>query len=112
MSTNARFKFINFNPRSREGSDRNAFDKYSNANTISIHAPARGATYSKIYQKVMQKFQSTLPRGERPGSSFHDGIPIIISIHAPARGATYIDKLVNAIFADFNPRSREGSDFR
>ena len=54
---------------------------------ISIHAPARGATvYSPCF--VRPKFQSTLPRGERPRFSAVVGINFNISIHAPARGAT------------------------
>ena len=33
---------------------------------ISIHAPAKGATISNIMSFVVLKFQSTLPRRERP----------------------------------------------
>ena len=55
-----------FNPRSREGSDEKLLDKIDN-NTISIHAPARGATDARPMTI------STIP---------------LISIHAPARGAT------------------------
>ena len=54
-----------FNPRSREGSDRGTQPQYI-LNAISIHAPARGAT-------IKQK--------ERRWEMW-------ISIHAPARGAT------------------------
>ena len=56
-------------------------------NFISIHAPARGATVYSLQSLESCKFQSTLPRGERPCSS-------------------------ERVFADdyFNPRSREGSD--
>ena len=100
---------------------------------ISIHAPARGATCTKaICFYEYGKFQSTLPRGERP--SIPDIIPSAksISIHAPARGATlprsqsqwesslfqstlprgerlHIFKF-STFSTDFNPRSREGSD--
>ena len=56
---------------------------------ISIHAPARGATNDSCKFNQRQRFQSTLPRGERPD----------------ALGVT-LDQLCN-----FNPRSREGSDF-
>ena len=35
-----------FNPRSREGSDQALYDVTSTRYQISIHAPARGATYS------------------------------------------------------------------
>ena len=57
---------------------------------ISIHAPARGATSFAITVLPNEIFQSTLPRGER---QLHVGIWCIIS-------------------KDFNPRSREGSDFK
>jgi len=56
----------NFNPRSREGSD---IPKPScqKATYISIHAPARGATSPNSERRYKNtRFQSTLPRGERP----------------------------------------------
>ena len=77
-----------FNPRSREGSDGKTsyfHIKYS----VSIHAPARGAT-----PHLLGDFRI-----------------ICVSIHAPARGATL--SLFHQSFpaSRFNPRSREGSDF-
>ena len=55
----------NFNPRPREGSD---LIRFANAIcfSISIHAPARGATglHDKL-KPVTLLFQSTPPRGER-----------------------------------------------
>ena len=54
---------------------------------ISIHAPTRGATQIGFIDTGYFRFQSTLPRGERPASK----------------------STVNAI-TDFNPRSHEGSD--
>ena len=98
-----------FNPRSREGSDfsklinfvnlsisihapaRGATEKRTaleNTLHISIHAPARGATAFCAPHHGLIKFQSTLPRGERPASGQNQ-----------------------ASYAYFNPRSREGSDF-
>ena len=59
------FRFCYFNPRSREGSDAIA-GWLGNVFTISIHAPARGATMAVEYI----------------------GGWWTISIHAPARGAT------------------------
>ena len=56
----------NFNPRSREGSDAKQCGRVIGI-TISIHAPAKGATMSLT-------------------SGFFDAM---ISIHAPAKGATY-----------------------
>ena len=78
---------------------------------ISIHAPARGATFAvgRICSNcgdfnprsregsdggamppkiIWGKFQSTLPRGERQGAGNTGEYYIKISIHAPARGAT------------------------
>ena len=77
-----------FNPRSREGSDRNSPKNREKEKAISIHAPARGATGR--WQKHLA-FPNFNPRS-REGSDTH---PII----------TLSRKLMN-----FNPRSREGSD--
>ena len=102
---------VNFNPRSREGSDCAVLAVQLYRYTISIHAPARGATVYDTYVSDSAKFQSTLPRGERlrgriPNILFTDPFQStlprgerrsprepdrgysLISIHAPARGAT------------------------
>ena len=55
---------------------------------ISIHAPVKGATY------LLTKH-----------AKFSD-----ISIHAPVKGATNTHAPASHYRADFNPRSREGSD--
>ena len=55
---------------------------------ISIHAPARGATTLLGFSTTLQKFQSTLPRGERRAYARRPAGNNLISIHAPARGAT------------------------
>ena len=57
------------------------------ANPISIHAPARGATYSCFPPPAIKVFQSTLPHGERRRS------------RKTCTAPPY-----------FNPRSRTGSD--
>ena len=44
METAICHRAVNFNPRSRKGSDRHAFWCYEHLFGISIHAPARGAT--------------------------------------------------------------------
>ena len=56
---------------------------------ISIHAPTRGATAFNFKWSLPNLFQSTLPRGER----------------RPKQAAPRADP-------DFNPRSHEGSDRR
>ena len=59
------------------------------ATRISIHAPAKGATLVNDYLYFQfQKFQSTLPRRERPYSEAANIAINSISIHAPAKGAT------------------------
>ena len=101
----------NFNPRSREGSDRWIIFDYPRALWISIHAPAKGATdgteFDWVYkqdfnprsregsdkskhflQGKITKFQSTLPRRERPCLQYPYCTYTPISIHAPAKGAT------------------------
>ena len=74
----------NFNPRSREGSDSDG-ELVDLLKEISIHAPARGATH--VATNLEQRFQSTLPRGERR--------------YTP-------EDWQRSLY--FNPRSREGSD--
>ena len=54
---------------------------------ISIHAPARGATFSEMGEAILQVFQSTLPQGERR--------------------MRWTDTQLQMYF---NPRSRKGSD--
>ncbi len=58
------------------------------ANSVSIHAPARGATGFPCQPYSIAGFQSTLPRGERPPRVGMTGRIREVSIHAPARGAT------------------------
>ncbi len=104
------FKYSDFNPRSREGSDNLMWSHIAVGCSISIHAPAKGATQTISVATATQvisihapakgatkdsgisatssKFQSTLPRRERLNEGF----------------------ALNNLQSDFNPRSREGSD--
>ena len=102
--------------------------------SISIRAPARGATLSVhlflrtlqyfnprsregsdnvpgVYGGSSKSFQSALPRGERLCLSFFLSEFLAISIRAPARGATSSTSSGRSGTVNFNPRSREGSDF-
>ena len=78
---------------------------------VSIHAPARGATYAAVNaHNADMAFQSTRPRGARRDAyllGFADGR---VSIHAPARGATAHVRDNNFHQNCFNPRAREGRD--
>ena len=66
---------MDFNPRSREGSDIVSV-LFSLGICISIHAPVKGATATLQVPAAFLTFQSTLPH------------PVNISIHAPVKGAT------------------------
>src|SRR5699024_3318813 len=65
-----RYRRSDFNPRSRKGSDVTQLGDAKTETDISIHAPARGATTMSHLQSVSQKFQSTLPQGERQDLSW------------------------------------------
>ena len=76
---------------------------------ISIHAPAKGATVEATCINPTDKFQSTLPRRERLQTKMCS----IWLIHFNPRsreGSDASSFAVGAKVADFNPRSREGSD--
>ena len=121
----------NFNPRSREGSDVGLPLTLPHA-TISIHAPARGATteeYCKLPNKLISihapargatdiflpcrlllvLFQSTLPRGERLPISELFTTATSFQSTLP-RGERLIIPCIRLYNGYFNPRSREGSD--
>ena len=55
---------------------------------ISIHTPTKGATWKDCDTCSTVGFQSTLPRRERPMSTYRFLNLIIISIHTPTKGAT------------------------
>ncbi len=119
-----------FNPRPRAGGDAAAGSASSELLTVSIHAPARGATrwrwtsrqrrrcfnprpraggdgIGSAHRSATTRFQSTPPRGGRPATAVvhRDAV----SIHAPARGATAMHGLVPHRDC-FNPRPRAGGD--
>ena len=77
-------RYVNFNPRSREGSDKIKSGCEKNLFDISIHAPAKGATIITIIVLIGYK----------------------ISIHAPAKGATsnYFHFLYRFLFQSTLPR--------
>ena len=77
----------NFNPRSREGSD-DGVDKV---------------------RQIKKKFQSALPRGERPQSFFYVPFAQIFQSALP-RGERLPCTAILHFPVHFNPRSREGSD--
>ncbi len=81
-----------FDPRSREGSDRDLLAQAQAAEQVSIRAPAKGATSDGLTHRAARR---------------------AVSIRAPAKGATRHWRSADRC-ADrcFDPRSREGSDRR
>ena len=79
---------------------------------VSIHAPARGATYTIVWISALKAFQSTRPRGARLRIIAHTLALSIVSIHAPARGATQRPTMQVHFGLCFNPRARVGRDLR
>ena len=99
----------NFNPRSHEGSDL-AHALSGCEVDISIHAPTRGATYTRKNVSLSTRlFQSSLPRGERPQTALA-GIPTTYFNPRSHEGSDSGSLGSNAGAMDFNPRSHEGSD--
>ena len=119
-----------FNPRSHEGSDQ-LFQEATEGLKISIRAPTRGATKPKSTglftyiisiraptrgatrrrsgSKTTGKFQSALPRGERPWQPR----PCPCNYYFNPRSHEGSDRLQpgqGCGAVDFNPRSHEGSD--
>src|SRR5690606_2875138 len=76
-----------FNPRSRTGSDLRV-TTMSNSDRVSIHAPARGATYCASFWMASGRVSIHAPA--RGATKTHPGTGQFrhVSIHAPARGAT------------------------
>ena len=84
---------------------------FRSTENISIHAPAWGATISpSVARSLRYSFQSTHPRGVRLHTLFQSCHTDQISIHAPAWGATSstFAKLYFGVY--FNPRTRVGCD--
>ena len=100
----------NFNPRSREGSDKCGGLMAASTPLFQSTLP-RGERPCRYRRSAVHAgFQSTLPRGERHLTAQEFDTVMAISIHAPARGATAITVSNSCAVRYFNPRSREGSD--
>ena len=99
----------NFNPRSREWSDRHHRKGRPNR-TISIHAPASGATIVCFEADFVTNISIHAPASGATVTSVNIKLSFNISIHAPASGATVNILKQNPNKVYFNPRSREWSD--
>ena len=114
------------------GGRRNRFRGRFCRENVSIHAPARGATRThdfsshtpscfnprpraggdvlwSLFFTSLQWFQSTPPRGGRPGQlSYHGGGRWFQS--TPPRGGRRVKIVLNVLLNSFNPRPRAGGD--
>ena len=101
----------NFNPRSRKGSDEGKLFHQEALKTISIHAPARGATQqSALWGQSNYRFQSTLPQGERR-QRLQCSLRKRPDFNPRSRkGSDRLLRLCIGFHLNFNPRSRKGSD--
>ena len=82
----------------------------SMSGAISIHAPAKGATPKHEAFHPIYRFQSTLPRRERPKIRSHSKKSLIFQSTLPRRERLYSNSINRYFPCHFNPRSREGSD--
>ena len=90
--------FNNFNPRSREGSDNEADLQYPDY-TISIHAPAKGATRLHWTHPVSCcNFNPRSREGSDTVAELGNKTANTISIHAPAKGATSLSVLLTKLY--------------
>ena len=78
--------------------------------SVSIHAPARGATTASLQFRGRRPVSIHAPARGATTIMSYPQIRLMVSIHAPARGATMSQHTDLLSAASFNPRSREGSD--
>ena len=103
--------WINFNPRSREGSD--ILQRLTQPNIKDFNPRSReGSDIPRV--NVLHFARDFNPRSREgsDGRVHYMGVFDYISIHAPARGATSSIDCNGVSSSNFNPRSREGSDGR
>ena len=122
-----------FNPRAHAGRDEIRNRRRTEASSVSIHAPTRGATSGLlsiqylfrcfnprahagrdweygVMVSVKTQFQSTRPRGARPSAPVEKVEEVCVSIHAPTRGATRLSAAQGRTPRCFNPRAHAGRD--
>ena len=104
------FKQLGFNSRSREGSDSTKNHDWL-LTSVSIRAPARGATPVAPPSAAYRAFQFALPRGERHTSKVKHQPHISFQFALPRGERRWVFCRVLIRFG-FNSRSREGSDIR
>ncbi len=103
-----------FNPRSRTGSDRRLRTSPTKSLSISIHAPAQGATSPACSTPRKPEFQSTLPHRERHLTSLRSDVDKIFQSTLPHRErlfATWAIEDAQVFQSTLPHRERPNSDF-
>ena len=77
---------------------------------VSIHAPARGATFGPCLFDKYNGFNSRAREGRDIRGTEEATGTEVVSIHAPARGATAAMSPASSPMTGFNSRAREGRD--
>ncbi len=91
----ARSNHVNksFNPRPREGGDFRCIRRIPARVDVSIHAPAKGATFVRYVVASVGNCFNPRPREGGDIHSIDAAITILrVSIHAPAKGATIVHR--------------------
>ena len=76
---------------------------------VSIHAPARGATFHPVFSCFTTTGFNPRAREGRDRHAFWFDAGGVVSIHAPARGATSIYRRRTTSPESFNPRAARGA---
>ena len=90
MGSSARTENLSFNPRPRAGGDVELGRSMFGATLVSIHAPARGATFSLCDDTHKVGVSIHAPARGATADGALGSVTALVSIHAPARGATVI----------------------
>ncbi|ABB24162.1 conserved hypothetical protein [Pelodictyon luteolum DSM 273] len=101
-------RIFSFNPRARVGRDSACAIKL-NHRVVSIHAPAWGATSPLPSPAPSKKFQSTRPRGARPGGEYDLSYSLRFNPRARVGRDIAVLQPCNEVIG-FNPRARVGRD--
>ena len=99
----------NFNPRSREGSDRNSLLGFWRLLYFNPRSREGSDEVEKEEIDIDFVFQSTLPRRERPSLTVTFAVRPLFQSTLPRRERLELLTPLQRKY-DFNPRSREGSD--
>ena len=110
MSRKIRVMFQSTRPR---GARRPVMLEWLGEVSVSIHAPARGATCLSLRRGYPTLCFNPRARAGRDVDLVAEAVELLeVSIHAPARGATATLLSQSSFLSSFNPRARAGRDDR